>query len=293
MKFRVRAKKCEDAGVQRATAPFALLLASFIVSSCSAGYDLQTADGGVRDMLFVDRAPIDATQSDMSVSLDGSVGPDGSVDSGTPSACYSPMCDPRSSNQCSPTMSSACLLEDDGPICEAMVGRGRQGDACVLDGDCSSTLACFASRAGGRCERVCCAGDAFACGTASLRCDAPSMLVGGGTSTWGRCVPVSRPCDVLTQDTCDPGEACYVVSGTGDTDCRPQGAAAVGESCVRANDCAPELVCTGVGVKKCAQICDLAVSTSCAALPGTMCRSYAYSPPGTGVCTEPLPSGRP
>lgn len=271
---------------------FAALGALCTLLGCSIGYDTLAIDGGVRDAFFVDRAPVDATPDDATAGNDIGTGIDaGAADAGPPSMCPSLMCDPRSPRPCSATPSSACLLKNDGPVCVSTVGHGREGDSCVLDGDCGSSLACFATRTGGRCARVCCAQDAFSCGAPPARCEAPSTLVGSGTSMWGRCVPAPRPCDVLAQDMCDPGEGCYIVSGIGETDCRPVGHIALGETCVNNNDCATELVCTGVGTKKCAQICDMAVSTSCDSLPGTVCRTYAYSPAGTGVCTMPVSSG--
>lgn len=262
------------------------VLAILTLAGCSVGYDPIGPDGGLRDVLVVDRAPMDA--ADDAPSSDGSIADLGAPDA-APSACHPVDCDPRSVRPCSATPASACLLEDEGPTCEPSVGRGHEGDPCALDGDCGSTLACFATSTGGRCARVCCALDPYACGVGPVRCEAPSMLVGGGMSMWGRC-DGPHACDVLRTDECDPGEGCYIVSGTGDTDCRPAGVRAVTETCVESNDCTPGFVCAGVGIKKCARICSLGVMDACGDLPGTECRAYAYSPAGTGVCSVPVSS---
>lgn len=284
MKFWVSPKKCQDGAVRLSIGVAVLALLS--LAGCTLGYNPLDADGGLRDALVVDRGMPDAAAD--APFADAAPSDSGVLDA-APSACPSLDCDPRSVRPCSATPASACLLENAGPTCEPSVGSGREGDACVLDGDCGSTLACFATATGGRCARVCCALDAYACGVGTARCEAPSMLVGGGMSMWGRC-DEPHACDVLRNDECDPGEGCYIVSGSGGTDCRPAGATPVSETCVESNDCAPGLVCAGVGVKKCARICSLAAVDACAEIADTECRSYAYSPEGTGVCSVPVSS---
>ncbi len=236
-------------------------------------------DAAVRDATVVDgSALLDAWPSDGGASSDAAPS-----DAGTTAMCPTPTCDPRQDAGSCP--SGTCALTAATPGCVTGVGDAGEGDPCGTTTDCTTGLGCFAQGDGGICGRLCCPGDDAACGTGE-QCAGTGMLVDGVDTPWGRCL-ASRSCDVLhPAETCEPGEGCYIVSATGDTECLRAGSADVGGACTAQNDCAAGLFCGGLTHMACLRICSLA-DAGAAPCPPTEgdCRAYVHSPAGTGLCT--------
>ena len=232
--------------------------------------DALIAEGGLEDAGgWLDGAPSDAALP--------------MTDAGGPS-CAAGACDPREPGSCS---SGVCGLRDLLPACFPSAGRLGAGEACTEDAQCGETLACFADAIGvGTCAPVCCPGDDSTCEPGS-HCGGSGRLASGVTTSWGRCLP-PRPCDVLMPEgDCAEREGCYIVSASGDTDCRLAGTATLGEPCERAEDCVPGFFCAGVGSRACIRVCSLTDPATCPAREGE-CVAQRYSPPGTGVCVMPV-----
>lgn len=257
-------------------------LATLIACVADAGGDRPPSpDGGPADL-----GPLpEAGPVDLGVGLDGAPSIE---DAGAPTECATDVCDPRSAVACDDEEVRACRIAPTGPLCGGAIGTGAELAPCAQSADCKPGLECFATADGGRCQRVCC-GVASATGCGLLgRCSTGARLVDGTRAPggWGRCVE-PRVCDVLDPLTgCDPGEACAIVSGSGEVDCRIVGDAGVGEGCASVGDCAPGLFCAGLVERTCRRICALsdAGAGSCPEGEG-VCRAYPYSPPGTGICS--------
>jgi len=248
------------------------------VSAPDAGVRDAGADGAVADVgvQFLDAA-FDASPG----LLDAGASPDAAA-----AACVATPCDPRLVRPCGADAMSACRLGADGPRCVGEIGMQGLGTSCLAAEECGPGLDCFAAPGGaGRCARPCCVGEVEAC-PVGARCEADARLVDGTSTAWGRCVPV-RFCDVLAPErVCEPDEGCYIVSASGETDCRPAGTAPVGAACEAAADCVPGAFCAGLMARVCVRICALGAGGAGACPPGEgMCRAYPYSPPGTGVCS--------
>jgi hypothetical protein len=162
----------------------------------------------------------------------------------------------------------------------------EKGGACTSSEECAPGLACFRRGDGGVCGQPCCPGRAEVC-EGETTCNGPGVLVDGNDSEWASCIG-PRACQPLAPgETCEPGEGCYIVSSTGDTDCRRAGAADVGDPCAEQSDCAPGLFCAGLSSPTCVRICSLGDAGTGATCPSGEgnCRAYSHSPPGTGLCT--------
>jgi hypothetical protein len=230
----------------------------------------------------------------------------GSVGLGAPSpSCSTQFCDPGSAAPLSSALCGApppssdwvCRLDEDvNPTCMAQpVGATGGGvrAACSNESACSAGLACFASpldneqqgQEAGYCGRVCCpSGFATGCGVNEV-CILSSVLgqrVEG--AKWGYCASAAT-CSVLDSvGSCGAqlGTACYIVDAAGKTACLPQGHLPAGARCDDARSCAPGHVCAGLAERTCKPVC--ALGASCAG--GGQCVAQAYSPAGTGVCSE-------
>ncbi len=240
--------------------------------------------------------PTDATIVDAGPVLDSGPGADAggrdaaSADAGI-SWCTVGDCDPREGSACD---TGVCVPTPTGTACIAGTAELDEGDACEEPGDCLPGLVCFRRGDGGVCALPCCPGDdADVCG-AEMRCAGAGTRVDGTSTDWWQCVP-PRPCDPLHPEAaCEPGEGCYIVSSTGETDCRRAGEAGVGDACEDQNDCAPGLFCGGLVSPTCVRICslgDAGAAVTCPSEEGS-CRAYGHSPEGTGICTVETATAR-
>lgn len=211
-------------------------------------------------------------------------GNDAGADGGGPAVCEDAVCDPVAGLGCAAP--AQCVLQGEQVAC-GTAGEAGEGDPCEAPGDCALGLACFrVSDTEAACGRVCC-GELDPCGAHDQKCAPAQTLVGDLPTPWGRCVD-RVDCDPRSSGgVCGEGQSCYVVSGSGSTDCLPTGEGLRAAACSRAEDCAPGLVCAGAGgaQRTCRALCDLgAEDTGCdAALE--RCVAYAYTPAGAGVCT--------
>ena len=254
-----------------------MLVAVALAAACGDASSGPSTDG--------DGGRRDATVVDASLDRDATAGPeagaDGAVDlDGFVPVCPTESCDPRDDSGC---VGKQCVLSSEGTSCLAHSADLRlEGFSCGEAGDCASGLVCFAEGDGGVCRAPCC-GSGDSCGP-TRQCVPVARFPDDSPSRWGRCMP-ARACDVLAAEgACEPDEACYIVSESGETDCRALGAADVGGPCVVQEDCAGGLFCPVSGT--CVRICSLgdAGGPRCLADEGN-CVAYSYTPRGTGVCT--------
>ncbi len=247
-------------------------------AGCSSSAPPTEADAGrPRDASLTDAMllPTDGAAADAAPPSDGAV-----VDAAPPARCAGE-CDPREAASCS---GGYCALRDRIPACHPAAGTVGEGGACSVDLLCEPGLACFPGAAGPTCERVCCPSTDTCPG--ELRCGGDGVLANGATTSWGRCMP-ARSCDVLDQaGSCPMREGCYIVSASGDTQCRAAGSSGVGVACERPEDCAPGLACAGVMRRACIRICRIDDPMPCPRDEGR-CIAQAYSPAGSGVCVTP------
>lgn len=267
-------------GSRRSSTAFVVSLAAALVAAGCAGTIVDDVsppifDAGTRDAFLVTEAG--------PIRTDGDVARDASLpgtDSGAP-ACPMSSCDPRTNDGC--LLEMVCRPVASGAECAVLTGSGAAGAPCMSSEDCGPSLACFRHGMVGACGRVCCVGAADC--AAPERCVADRALWDGSTTAWGECV-APRACDVLhPREVCDTGDGCYIVSASGETDCRPAGAAVEGADCVEPNDCAPGLFCGGLGRRTCARICAIPQGGGAACPTPAVCRAYTYSPAGTGICS--------
>ena len=218
----------------------------------------------------------------------------------------SPLCR-ISATSCTPDMGAKMCSPDAGaatcrvqptdptpPACEA-TGTGSDGAPCHAGSDCAAGYECVggtsAPRVGssggdaapGACRHYCCAGDcstARAANGGATFCDfaehvpAPFLVP--------VCVPV-KPCELLKQGSCQPGETCTVVSDDGARSCVAVGKAGVGDSCDRER-CQADLVCRGKpGKRTCLPLCKIGATNPCAK---GQCLSFGSKVPdaSTGFC---------
>ncbi len=242
-----------------------------------------------RDVRSDSRSTVDASFAPADASIPGFDA--GSVsDSSRPvpdsgfSACATGSCDPTRPGTCGDAAS--CVLLSTGARC-GVAGAVGLGETCSVARDCSGGLMCMRVGDALRCEQPCCAADGSTSNTCRLgtSCVGIATTADGTPTAFGRCV-ASRTCAVFGDD-CEPGEACYIVSGTGATDCRIAGDFGDGDLCNGPNSCQPGLVCAGITDRTCARLCTLSDGGGNACEAGFECRAYAYTPPGTGVCTAP------
>lgn len=182
-----------------------------------------------------------------------------------------------------------CTLERSGPLCAATssVGAASEGQRCSANGDCQPGLSCFLETAGATCRVPCCPG-ATSCARGT-QCVGGGMVADGWASSFSHC-SVSESCDVLSRSACASGEGCYIVSETGETECRRAGFGGVGEACVVQQDCIPGLFCGGVRTRTCQRICELEAGGAACPQDEGVCVSYSHTPAGSGLCT-PVTTG--
>lgn len=229
-----------------------------------------------------------------------------SVDGSAPApSCSTQFCDPGSATPLpnalcgSPPASSewVCRLDEDlDPICAAQPTGATAGGAyavCSVGATCSAGLACFASpldneqqgQEAGYCGRVCCpSGVGTGCAVGEV-CVFSHVLGQSTTGAeWGHCAATTA-CSVLDPAgscSAQPGSACYIVDASGKTACLPEGHLPAGARCDDVRSCAPGHVCAGLAERSCKPVCML--GAACAG--GGQCVAQAYSPAGTGVCSE-------
>jgi hypothetical protein len=253
----------------------ALAALAGLLAACAADSAAPVVDGGIpRDALVVEAGPQPDSGADASTVLDAEP---------VPVMCPVSECDPRMAEDCG---EDPCVLGGAGgavPMCvEGMLGDAGEGESCELVTDCADGLACFAAGAAGVCARPCCPDGIETC-AGGQRCVGSGVLVGDVVTAWWRCVE-PRPCDLLATEGsgCSLGEACYIVSDKGDTDCMRAGEAGPGDACAAPNDCAAGLFCGARG--SCERICRLAAGTD-ACPAGQYCSMYRHTPDGAGLCT--------
>lgn len=271
-------------GLRRSSTAFVVSFAAALAVAGCAGTVVDDApplfDAGTRDAYLVTEAGPILRDGDVArdAAADGAAMPS---DAAAP-ACPMSSCDPRTNAGC--LLEMACRPTAAGAECAVLMGSGAVGSPCMSSEDCGPSLACFRHGMVGMCGRVCCAAAPAEC-AAPERCVPDRALWDGTTSAWGECV-APRACDVLRpRDTCDAGDGCYIVSSSGETDCRPAGTAVEGADCVEPNDCAPGLFCGGLSHRTCARICAIPQGGGAGCPMMTVCRAYTYSPAGTGICS--------
>ncbi|MEZ4410126.1 MAG: hypothetical protein R3A52_27165 [Polyangiales bacterium] len=218
-----------------------------------------------------DAAAVDVPSEATSVDGDATVATD-ATDDVVRSACAPAFgCDPVADQGC--PEGRACGLDPAGdPSCAA---RGATGVFLT----CAETSRCApgASCAQGRCVRLCCDDDAcddLSTVNARSRCAVKTSRDG----LYG----CTRPgaCDYVLQTGCSAGERCYPSSVHGGGTCLRDGAAAEGEACRAANDCAWPFTCVGVP-----GVCRRACSTLRDDCPdGVPCLRFSDRPADFGYC---------
>ena len=259
--------------------PFGVVLPLLVLCGLGCGDATGNADGdaGLRDATIVEAGPQPDALVDALAVADG-----GRVDDAAVVTCRPGDCDPtRTEDNCGG--SGACRVGPDGPACSTDVGSIEDGGFCLESSDCAAGLTCFRVNATeGICSRPCCPGSAVC--ALGQECVGAGVLDDGSDSGWWRCSP-PRSCDLLDAESCAPGEGCYIVSESGETDCRRSGEGDVGEACDSQNDCAPGLFCGGLTGTTCVRICRIrANSPDCSAAEGE-CVAYPHTPAGSGLCT--------
>jgi len=205
---------------------------------------------------------------------------------GSIASCPAEECDPRLRRDCG---ESSCVLSAATPAC-GVAGEQIAGATCTSATDCARGLGCFQRQGQGECAPVCCPGDGVC--DEGQTCAAPSVLVDGALTAWGRCT-APRPCSIFESgEMCEPGEACYIVSATGETDCRIAGSGQTGAYCSEQNDCAPGFFCGGLTGSACVRICERAGTRATCLTDEGDCVVYAHSPPGTGLCAHMMVPAR-
>jgi hypothetical protein len=217
-------------------------------------------------------------------SVDGAGFADASgADGGGALMCPIGECDPRADTPCG--TGEFCTLQSAFPSCVDMIGAGAEGEPCRAVSDCAEGLACFDLGTGGECGRPCCPDELDSC-PGGHSCTGAGMLIDGTASSWWRCVE-PRTCDLWEPGACAPGDACYVVSETGDTECLRAGTGTVGATCAAQNDCAAGHVCTGGTPERqsCRRLCRLSAGASACPADEGYCQAYPHTPKGSGICT--------
>jgi hypothetical protein len=248
------------------------------LAGCSASGD-PPLDGGA----FADAAEVVEAGMQFDASTDASHVSDAAYADGGPIECPIGECDPRANSPCG--SDAFCSLRTAVPSCEMTIGMGAEGSACRDVADCEEGLACFDTGAGGVCGRPCCPSGIESC-PGGQACTGAGYLIDGTSSLWWRCVE-PRSCDLWADDACAPGDACYVVSEMGDTECLRAGEGTVGASCALQNDCAPGHVCTGATPERrsCRLLCRLSAGASACPIDEGNCQAYPHTPEGSGICT--------
>jgi hypothetical protein len=270
-----------------------MMAAVGLLTACSSDGTRPERDAGAmrRDATVVDGGDtLDAAQA---LESGTDAGDGGGVDARADAAatCEPKPCNPTDGSLCS--SGKTCALFEGAPLCVSSVERREAGASCERSAECAPGLSCFREGEGdntGVCGQVCCPADGSGCGS-EQRCEGQAVLLDGSETQWGRCVEVG--CDILNPvESCGSGEACYIASSTGDTECMPVGSVEEGEPCQRQRDCAPGLSCAGLHSPTCKRVCSLnpGREPQCRAGEGN-CVAYAQSPEGTGLCTEATSGG--
>ena len=255
-----------------------LSVALFSGFGCGDATKDSAGDGGLRgDATIVEAGPQPDASIDAFAVSDG-----GRVADATVVTCHPGECDlQRPEESCGGT--GSCQVGPEGPVCTEDTGSVEDGGFCVESSDCAEGLTCFWSdMREGVCARPCCPGSTGC--ALGQECVGAGVLTDGADSGWWRCAP-PRSCELFEPDACSPGEGCYIVSESGDTDCRRAGQGGVGDACAAQNDCAPGLFCGGVSGSTCVRICRLrANSPDCPDREGE-CVAYPHTPDRAGLCT--------
>ncbi|QQR91632.1 MAG: hypothetical protein IPJ88_07915 [Myxococcales bacterium] len=255
-----------------------------ILSSCGSDSD-SSGDSNT--------GPADKTDAGVGATVDiDSFQTDSGVVNGVGfAACENTQCDP-SLQDCA---NGDCVLSLGIAVCmDATPGIKSVGQACTDTSECEVGLACFDTKGGKFCERLCCPGydscDANeVCGGSVLLADSAEQ------SSWGYCKSAVFGCDLFDySNVCEQGEACYITSADGDTQCLREGRADVGETCSSdglsvQNLCKPGLVC--LSSQRCAQLCSLengGSAPSCS-VDTERCVATRFTPEGVGICYSSQP----
>ena len=194
-------------------------------------------------------------------------------------------CDPRKQDRAAGT----CSLKEDATVCLTSMGDTPEGQACTTPSECEPDLACFKTKQGNRCQRICCPGNDDPCAD-NQKCGGSGQLVEGSeTLAWGFCTSMVEGCEVFNaQESCELGEACYITSAQGDTACLRQGTASEGETCAYEgnavqNVCASGMVC--VAGMTCQNLCQLGddVDHGCND-KSNACVAVSFAPEHIGLC---------
>lgn len=185
-------------------------------------------------------------------------------------------------DDCNPVTNTGC---EAGENCS--VGDAEDNLYCLPAGDIAPFGDC--SDDPSACSRGLCLGTETEA-TCMLFCDQNSdcpdnrpcnIGLQGSDFTFCGDIPVS--CNVLTQD-CPGGEACYIISQAGDTDCSPSNGKATGATCGFLNDCAAGNLCLGSGASgTCTKVCDTAANPSTCP-QGQTCQGLGIAGSTLGAC---------
>jgi hypothetical protein len=223
---------------------------------------------------------------------DGGQGGDGSTtpgDSSTGRMCgvAGGACDVIAQNCANST--DGCYLASSGEgmpattMCLAPNMTGGDGAACSFVNDCLPGLTCSND---GFCRRFCCMGASTDCPAGSgQRC----VGLADGENI-GVCTP-STSCNLMTNEGCTGGQACYVFASDGSLGCFPAGTKTEGMSCGALNECAMGLGCFGTapGSSVCSRYCRVSMMAADCGGGSRMCQMVngLNLPADTGVCPPP------
>jgi len=254
--------------------------------------------------------PVDASQRDSSNEAEtdaaamadaSTTSPDAapaSLDAAVP-VCPTDPCDLV--EQCGCAAGEACDLAADplaGNDCRTVAAAGVETDSCDAPTDCAAGYTCVGDGAGSAaCKRFCNAGSS--CSQPRGQC--VIQLVSSGTEIPGA-LTCSSGCDPTRASAgdCPADHGCFLytvnpdgVANSGDelslVDCAPAGDGLQGAGCTAYEDCAPDHLCTGVGLglSQCLRLCS-DVGSACPAEAGTSCTGFTmpHEVGGTeyGVC---------
>lgn len=191
--------------------------------------------------------------------------------------CATGACDPQTQAGCSGTLT--CVATSNGAVCAASIGEAEEGDECASAFDCRAGLLCAVEGRTGVCREVCCADSD--CGQ-TRACTGDGVVFGNTRPSGYRTCETTRSCLAFAPADCPTGTSCYLVDTNGDFQCAVTGTHAGGETCSTPNECVPNHICVGVGVRRCAQLCRIGDVPSCSA--DARCQSQAYLPSDVGLC---------
>jgi hypothetical protein len=179
-------------------------------------------------------------------------------------------CDPLGGQSCCGGGKSCDVVGDDA-VCRAVTLSGQQAAPCTSATQCAPGYSCM----NGTCHEF---------------CDADGDCMGGGglcelpIADWQAC---TSACDPLSSSGCQTDWACTIGKRPGGTrwttDCRVEGASALGAPCSADTQCERGLVCAG-SPKRCARYCNSGQSGG-SGCPGTPTCVFDSSSPVIGGIT--------